>query len=579
MTRPVLLRGIPVSPGVAIAPCRVVDRQSIRVPRIRVDLVEVAHEQARLMNAVEEARAQLQSSLQAILDAGGGHGDHSLIIQAHLLMLDDDLLIDGASSLIAEKKINAEWALAQKIEEATQMLAGLGDAYLAERSQDVEFVGNRVLRCLLGHATEILDESAPDTPCIVISTFLSPAETAQMVSSTVLAFSTEEGTRTSHTAIMAQALGIPAVVGIERLTEHLEAGDTVIVDGLEGIVIIRPDRALVDRYEEKALQYAEVESQMRSTRDQPAVTRDGVNVDLMANIELPGETALAIDFGAEGLGLYRTEFLFLDRDAPPTEEEQLATYLSVIRTMKPRPVVFRTFDIGADKMPNGVHSREKNPALGLRAIRLGLNNRAVFKTHLRALLRASMEGNTRIMFPMISGVSELRQAKTLVNEVRKELGDEVGQDLQIGCMVELPSAVFIAEQLAREVDFFSIGTNDLIQYSLAIDRGNDHVAYLYTPFHPAVLRAVKMVIDAAHKCDIPVSMCGSAAAEPNMAPILLGMGLRSFSMAPTSIPFVKAAVRSIRADEAATLVESLMEMDTAVDIEDAAARFMRDKMD
>ena len=395
-----------------------------------------------------------------------------------------------------------------------------------------------------------------------------------MVGGAVLAFATEEGTRTSHTAIMAQALGIPAVVGVERLTGHLESGDTVVIDGLDGTVIIRPDEAMLELYRQKRRDYSEVEVRMRSTRDEPAETSDGTRVELMSNIELPAEAALALDYGAEGVGLYRTEFLLLDRMAPPSEDEQLRTYRSVIKTVAPRRVVFRTFDLGADKMPGDLRAREKNPALGLRAIRMGLRNRGMFKTQLRALLRTAAGQELSIMFPMISGVSELRQVKALLEEARAEVGGETPSVLRVGCMVELPSAVFVADLLAREVDFFSIGTNDLIQYSLAIDRGNDHVSYLYTPYHPSVVRAIKAVVDAAAEAGIPVSMCGGAAAEPPMAPILVGIGLRSLSMAPGVLPFIKSAVRSFSLAEAEALVEEILDAATAIEVEDLARRFM-----
>ena len=579
MTRPIRMRGIPGSPGIAIARSRLVDRRRIRVPRIRIEQDAVEYQRGRLMEAVTEARQQVENAVQAILDAGSEQGDHALILQAHLLMLDDKLMIDGTLKMISEKLINAEWALQRKIEEVGQMLANLGDEYLSERSQDVEFVGNRVLRNLLGHVTEILECEGPIKPCIIISPNLSPAETAQMLTGPVLGFATEEGTLTSHTAIMAQALGIPAVVGVERLTDRLEPDDMVIIDGLDGIVIIRPDDDLIRSYTEKAARYAVVETRMRSTRDQPAVTTDGVDIQLLGNIEFPSEAALAQDFGAVGIGLYRTEFLFMDREAPLDEEEQYRTYLSVVRAMAPKPVVFRTFDLGTDKMPGDRRSKEKNPALGLRAIRFGLQNRSMFKTQLRALLRASEYGNLSIMFPMISGLSELRQTNALLGEARAEIGDISLDAVKVGCMIELPSAVFVADLLAKEVDFFSIGTNDLIQYSLAIDRDNDHVAYLYTPYHPSVLRAIKMVIDAGNEADIPVSMCGSAAAQSIMSPILVGMGFRSLSMSPTSIPYIKTTIRSFSVAEAKDLASRVLAMETAVEIEDLARSFIGDRAD
>jgi phosphotransferase system enzyme I (PtsI) len=574
------MKGIPASPGIAIGRARVLVRQRLRIPKIGIDDGEVAGEQDRLQRAVAAAREQLEAAKRSASKAVG-HGDHALIIEAHLLMLEDEMLIGGATELIEQRKICAEWALRLKIDEIKAALSSLEDEYLRERTQDVDYVGDRILRTLLGQGTEIIDAEQSQAERVVISSALSPAETAQMVGTAVLGFATEEGTRTSHTAIMAQALGIPAVVGVDLLTEHVAGTDTVIIDGLAGLVIIRPDEKLITRYQARAARYAEHEQRMRATRDQPARTQDGVDVELLSNIELPGEAPLSIEYGAEGIGLYRTEFLFLDRDAPPTEEEQYLTYLTVVRTVAPRPVVFRTFDFGADKMPGGAESRERNPALGLRAIRLGLKNRPLFETQLKAMLRAAHDGDgdLRIMFPMISGVAELRQVKAALEKVQHEVDEAVPETLKIGCMIELPSAVFAADLLAREVDFFSIGTNDLIQYSLAIDRGNDDVAYLYSPFHPSVLRAVKIVIDAADQAGITTSMCGGAAAEPAMVPLLIGMGLRSFSMAPAQVPFVKTAVRSISAAEAEELARRALKMETAVAIEDLVRSYMRERLE
>jgi phosphotransferase system enzyme I (PtsI) len=495
-------------------------------------------------------------------------------------MLQDEMLIEGTNRLIADEQVNAEWALRRKMDELKSALASLDDEYLRERAQDVDFVGDRVLRNMLGQSLDLIDDDK-HSECIVISPSLSPAETAQMLGRAALGFATEHGTGTSHTAIMAQALGIPAVVGVDRLADHVAGSDMVIVDGLAGTVIIRPDERLIARYQERAARYIAHEKRLRATRDQPAVTTDGVKLELMSNIELPGEAPLSLEYGAEGIGLYRTEFLFLDRGEPPDEEEQYLTYLTVVRTVAPRPVVFRTFDLGADKLPGGRESPERNPALGLRAIRLGLQNRPLFETQLRALLRAARdgEGDLRIMFPMISGVSELRQVKAVLEKVQHEVDEAVPETLQIGCMIELPSAVFAADLLAREVDFFSIGTNDLIQYSLAIDRGNDDVAYLYSPFHPSVLRALKIVTDAADQADITVSMCGGAAAEPAMIPLLVGLGLRSLSMAPAQVPFVKRAVRAIAAAEAQELTKRALSMETALAIEDLARSYMRERLE
>ncbi len=388
-----------------------------------------------------------------------------------------------------------------------------------------------------------------------------------MVGSPVLGFATDTGTRTSHTAIMAQALGIPAVVGVENLSDHVNAKDIIIVDGNEGIIIIRPDNDTQKEYRERAARYAELEKKLLSTRDEPAMTTDGEKIALLCNVEFPAEAAMALDYGAEGIGLYRTEFLYLNRTDPPSEDEQYESYRAALMAMTPRPVVFRTFDLGADKLPMSGPTNETNPAMGLRAIRLGLKNPKMFKIHLRALLRAAQHGELQIMFPMISGVDELRKVKALLEEAKESLGKDAPRQVRVGCMIELPSAVFAADLLAREVDFFSIGTNDLIQYSLAIDRVNDHVAYLYSPFHPGILRAIYAVMNAGRRVNIPVAMCGNMAAEPRLIPLLIGFGLKTLSMAPTLIPSVKAMIRTISSVEAKKIAQMALEMNTAKDVE------------
>ncbi len=574
--RTVRRRGIAASPGIAIGTARVVDRQKIKIPKMRLSAEDIEPEVNRLMTAIDESRRQLESAKTAIFNTREPHRDHSLILEAHLLMLEDELLVKGTVSLIGDELINAEWALVQKIDEIKQILADLGDDYFKERAQDVDFVGNRVLRNLLGHVTEIID--AQGEPCIIIAENLSPVETTQLIETPVLGFATEVGTRTSHTAIMAQALGIPAVVGVERLAERIKAGDTVIVDGSHGEVIIRPDDETIDDYSSQATAYEELEKRLYASREEPAVTTDGVELSLLANIEFPGEAVMAIDYGAEGIGLYRTEFLYLDRRELPTEEEQCRIYNTVIKTLAPRTVVFRTFDLGADKLPTQAGGRNAESALGLRAIRFGLKNRTIFKTQLKALLRGARDATLHIMFPMISGVGELRQVKSLLNQAAQELGDEVPSEVRVGCMIELPSAIFVADMLAKEVDFFSIGTNDLIQYSLAIDRGNDSVAYLYTPFHPSVLRAIDTTIKAANHANIPVSMCGGMASEPLLVPLLVGLGLRTLSMAPGSIPMVRSIIRHISSEEAEALTRQSLEMATATEIERLISDYMDQKV-
>jgi len=417
---------------------------------------------------------------------------------------------------------------------------------------------------------------------------LSPAETAQMVSSPIQGFATEKGTQTSHTASMAQALGLPAVVSVEGLTEKVNPGDALIVDGLDGIIIIEPDDETLARYRERAAQWSAIENRLRSTKDEPSVTADNVEITLKGNVEFPGEAPFALEYGAQGIGLYRTEFLYLDRDEPPSRDEQVRTYVSMLKAVAPRPIYFRTFDIGADKMPRCLHmTKARNPALGMRAIRIGLRkNRNLLKEQIKSILLAAREAQAEsadIMFPLVSGVKELRELKAMVVECQTELKAEMSEfestAVKIGCMVELPSAVLLSDILARETDFLSIGTNDLIQYMMAIDRVNDDVAYLYSPFHPSALRALKIIVDAANAAGIPVSLCGGAAGEPMMTPLLVGLGIREMSMAPHSIPFIKAAVRTISYEESRKLAQQALEKTTEDEIQQLAVSFMQGKMD
>ncbi len=579
MTRPVRLRGIPVSPGIAVARARVLDREHIRIPRRRVDPDQIDREVARLHEAVEEARRQIETARLAITTGVAGHGNHALILDAHLLMLEDQQLIGGVSEVIAEQGINAEWALQRKLTDAIAELSGLEDGYLRERTQDVDFVVSRVLRNLLGHGGELLVPECEGGQYAMATESLSPAETAQLVGGSAVALVTERGTLTSHTAIMAQALGIPAVLGVERLLKHVDSGDLLIVDGGMGTVVVHPDEAMIDEYRRRASELRARDRQLKSTKDRPAVTVDGVEVALWGNVELPAEVPLALDYGAEGIGLYRTEFLYLNREVPPSEEEQFETYLAMLRTVAPRTVVFRTFDLGADKIPGVAGEHELNPALGLRAIRFGLQSPALLRTQLRAMLRVAARGDAWIMFPLISGVGELRQARAVLEEALAELGTDAPGRVRVGCMVETPAAVMMADRLAREVDFFSIGTNDLIQYALAIDRVNEHVAYLYSPYHPAVLRAIRMVVAAASAAGIHLSICGSAASEPVVAPVLLGLGLRTLSLAPAAIPQVKNAIRSLDLRLATVLTRKLLDLDTASEVEDKVREFVERYLD
>jgi len=590
MSRSLRLKGIPASPGIAISPAKAIDRKKLLIPKNSIDGPDATRrEQSRLDVAIETARRQIQLSIDSLNgeESTFQRTNHAMILQTHLMLLNDMVLIDTAKDLIATNQINAEWALSMVADDIQRQLANASDEYLSERAEDIHFLSIRIIRNLLGHMDDFMSDLQFTSDCIIVTIDLSPAETAQMINSPVRGFATEKGTQTSHTAIMAQALGIPAVVGIPGLTEKVNPGDTLIIDGLDGYIVIEPDEETIERYRERAVQWRAMENRLRSTKDQPSMTTDGVEIKLSGNIELPGEAPFALDYGAQGIGLYRTEFLYLDRDDPPTRAEQIRTYASVIRTVAPKIIAFRTFDVGADKMPRCLHMKKaRNPALGLRAIRLGLRrHRELLKEQIKAMILAAIEtdiGTVKIMFPMVSGITELRQLKNLVTECRDDLSREISgivhPRILTDAMIELPAAVFACESLARESDFFSIGTNDLIQYMLAIDRVNDDVAYLYTPFHPAALRALKMVVEAAGRADIPVSICGGAAGEPHMAPLLIGLGLRELSMAPQSIPFIKAAIRTMSLVEAEKLVADAFALDTPEEIEQLVVRFMEGKL-
>ncbi|NLN63578.1 MAG: phosphoenolpyruvate--protein phosphotransferase [Myxococcales bacterium] len=580
MSQVIRLQGIAASPGIAIARARSLHRTQLLVPRSKVSPQKIAGEMERLTTAVAQARTQIQAGIDSIVTSENGMpgGNHTMILHAHLLMLEDELLIDATRKLIEQRHINAEWALSTVSNDIKDQMLSLEDPYLRERAEDIEHVSSRIMRNLLGldEDDDLSDEKFAED-CIVVATELSPAETAQLAPTPIMAFVTETGTRTSHTAIMAQALGIPAVLGVENITNIVGPEDMLIVDGLEGWVIIQPDEKMLARYREKSLQWHAMEKRLRGTRDQPSVTSDGIDIRLSANIELPSEAPFAMDYGAQAIGLYRTEFLYLDRDHPPTAEEQFRVYRHVLQALAPRCVTFRTFDLGADKMPRSMQSRDRNPALGMRAIRIGLKNPDVLKTQIRAILQATLDtkGQARIMFPLVSGVPEMRQLNRLVAEVRAEFDADTLPLVPVGCMIELPSAVLTADLLAKEADFFSIGTNDLIQYSLAIDRCNDDVAYLYSPYHPAVLRAIHMTVTAANAAGIPVAICGTIAGEPHMTPLLIGMGIRDLSMAPSAIPFIKFALQTVNISEVTAMAKEALQMSTPDEVERLAARYMQ----
>jgi phosphotransferase system enzyme I (PtsI) len=577
--------GIGASAGIAVGRAFVLDRRQQKTPQRHILPEEIAVELVRLDEAVSRADLQLERLKRKLRETD--ESDTGVILEAHQLILHDEHLIGPTRKRIRDERLNAEWALHKTVEEIQVRFDAIDLEYFRERKSDVEFVGEQVLRNLID--TSEAPPMQPPHGAVVVAHDLSPADTVHLHRSSVAAIITDAGGRTSHTSILAQAFSIPAVVGLENITAAVGQGDLLIVDGNRGEVIVNPSPEQVTAYQQQARsQHARIEALLRD-RNEPAVTRDDVRVRLLANIELPDEVPSALDYGAEGIGLYRTEFLFIDRDDFPREEEHFMHARGVLRRMSPFPVTFRTFDLGVDKvapflsrMP-GLHqlTAEPNPALGLRSLRLCLRERAFFKAQLRGLLRASIHGNMRLMFPMISGVVELREAKEVLAECQAELtreGIPFAKDIPVGIMIEMPSAVMVADHLAKEADFLSIGTNDLIQYSLALDRLNEHVGYLYQPLHPAVLRMIRQTVDAGHACGRSVGICGEMAGEPLFAMVLLGLQLDNLSMNAASLPLVKRVLRSATATAARALAQHVLTLDCSEQVEATVRESMQEHL-
>jgi len=561
-----LLVGVAASPGIAMGRTHVLDRQRLSAIERRIAVGEVAGEIAAFMAAVEMSKKQLEEVRDAV--TARALAEHLYIIDTHLLILEDRMLLDGAIALIRDEFLNAEGALKRTLKKFRDVFDAIEDEYLRERRSDIDSVGERLLRNLKGHLQQPI--AGITDQVVVVAHDLSPADTMQMDKTKVIGFATDLGGRTSHTAILARSLGIPAVVGLETLTVRVSSGIPVIVDGFLGTLVLNPSPATIAEYQGKQRAYAVREQELLGLSGLPGETLDGCRIALRGNVELAEEVPLAQRHGAEGVGLFRSEFLYLNRSTAPSEDEQFAAYRAVVEAMAPQPVTIRSLDLGGDKLAPEINiTDELNPAMGLRAVRFSLKERWLFKTQLRAILRASAFGRARLMFPMISGVAEIRACRDLLAEVQAELdGEGVAYDRQlpIGIMIEIPSAALIADLLAREVDFFSVGTNDLIQYFLAVDRGNEHVAYLYAPLHPAILRALQMICRAARTASIPVGMCGEMAADPLYTLILLGLGFDELSMNPPSIPRVKEVLRQARRAEGEALLARLLECPTAAEV-------------
>ena len=571
------IQGIGASPGIIIGKAYLVERFKVRLPQRRIDPEQADEEVKRFLNAIEESKNQLAEIKEKILDPQVRK--HSFILDVHLMILNDEMLLQDTVDTIRKKKVNAEWALDLTLEKLDAAFRAIEDEYLRERRSDLHYVAARIFRNLLGKKHD--DIAKIKGKVIVVAHDLSPADTLQMNLNHVAGFVTDIGGKVSHTAILSRSLGIPTVVGLEVATALINGGDRLIIDGEAGHVVINPTEEVSQSFLERKRQVRSVEREILKYASLPAETRDGVRVRLQANIEMVEEIASAKMHGAEGIGLYRTEILYLNRKDLPTEEEHFQIYRRLVENIYPATATIRTLDIGGDKfLPDYSKNNELNPALGLRAIRFSLKEIEIFKTQLRGILRASVHGRLRILFPMISGIEEIRQAKAILEEVKKDLARakiSFDEKTQVGAMIEIPSASDIADILAREVDFFSIGTNDLIQYALAVDRINEHVSYLYEPLHPAVLRIIRWVVQSGHQAGIPVAICGEMAAEPAYVIVLLGLGLDEFSMNPVSIPKVKKVLRMSRFEETRSLVERLFQFPTASEIECYVRNWMADR--
>jgi phosphotransferase system enzyme I (PtsI) len=562
-----IFRGIPVSAGICRGKLLVLDKPHHTISQHTLSETEVAEELSRLERALIQTRHQLHDVQRQLVESvGAAQGS---IFDAHLLVLEDPMLIDEAVKIIREKKVNAEHAFQTVGERYAAALAKVDDEYLRERAGDMRDVISRVLNQLTGH-TEEVDLRQLKEPCIIIAHDLTPSKTAQLDRQKVLGFATDVGSKTSHTAILARSLRIPGIVGLKQASEQLETGDFALLDGFNGVIIVNPTDQTLFEYGQLERRQVSLEEKLHDVLAMPAVTLDNHRVLLSANIEQANDAQTVKASGAEGVGLFRTEYLFINRDAPPGEEEQFQAYRQAAQALKPSPVVIRTLDLGGDKLLSSLAvPTEMNPFLGWRAIRFCLQQNDIFRAQLRAILRASAEGNVKLMYPMISGLDELTQANALLENCKAELRAEqiaFDEKLEIGAMIETPSAAVIADSLAKRVQFFSIGTNDLIQYTLAVDRMNEKIAHLYEPTHPAIVRLIKTTVDAAHAHKVWVSVCGEMAGDPVFAPLLIGLGVDELSAAPPLLAQVKYLIRRLKFSDAKELATFALNCESPADI-------------
>jgi phosphoenolpyruvate-protein phosphotransferase (PTS system enzyme I) len=571
---PLVLHGIGVAPGVVIARALVFRHQEIPIFRVPLLRSEVASEMERVERAKVETKRELEEIQARTVQALGD--DHGYIFDAHMLMLDDPLVTGRMEEIIRGQRVNAEWAARITLEELATVFDSLDDDYFRARRSDINDVVERLLRNLAGGPQRASEKM--ERKYILLSDNVRPSDTARLDWERMAGLAMEAGSRTYHTAIIARSLGIPCVVGVKDLLEKVDHGAPLILDGGEGIVVVHPDRTILREYRGRRRSQRLVRQKLEHLRELPAETRDGYRIVLQANVEFPEECGSEKEQGAEGIGLFRSEwFLTRNRGAFPSEEEQFQVYRQMAEQMRPWSVIVRAFDLTAEQLGEEASQSEANPALGLRAIRLLLKRKDLFQQQLRALLRARVHGNVKVMFPMVSGVGELREALDAVEDAKASLEKEgvpYGQDLPCGVTLEVPSAATTADLLAKEAAFFSIGTNDLIQYLLGVDRGNDQVSYLYEPLHPAILRTLRYVIDSAHAAKIKVGMCGEMAADPALVTLLLGFGLDELSMNCVSIPAVKNIIRKLDSREAKAIAEQALRLSTVREV----SEFLADKL-
>ena len=560
------MKGLGVSPGIGIGKAFIIDKNSVDIAPNHVENTE--KEIDRLKAAIEEAKQELDELYNISIDELGEK--EAQIFKSHEMMLEDETFIQEVEIKIKEEMLNAEFALNEVSNIYIKMFEKIEDEYLRERAVDIRDVMNRVIRILMGISG--IDFSNLSENSIIVAKDLTPSDTAQIDRAKVTAMITEVGGKTSHAAIIARIMGIPTVVGLDNITDKIKNNDLVICDGKTGKVLINPSEKQLFYYNQKKIREDEINQDLRNQIGLPTVTKDGFHVALAANIGTPNDVEMVLQNDAEGIGLFRSEFIFMNRDHQPTEDEQFEQYKEVLVKMGQKPVIIRTLDIGGDKnVPYIDIPKEMNPFLGYRAIRLCLGNVEVFRTQLRAILRASVYGNVKIMIPMISTMKELKDSKKILQQAKDQLTEEGIQfkdDIEIGIMIEIPSAAIISDLLAKEVDFFSIGTNDLIQYTMAVDRMNSKLSHLYSQYHPALLRLIKGIIDNAHNAGIWVGMCGEAAGDPKLIPVFVGMGLDEFSMNSPSILKSRYIVRNLNKEDMELIAKSTLDMENAFEVEE-----------